>query len=71
MSRKPRMLDVTTNGSAPTSGLSRMKLTDDERLRLQERIEKSTSLQEIFALEKELQEGRLPAGIEDDDAMQS
>ncbi|KAG5934689.1 U2 snRNP complex subunit, partial [Claviceps sorghi] len=57
---------VSANGSAQTSKLSRIKLTDDEKKRLQERIRKATSLQEIIALEKELNEGRLPAGIQGD-----
>jgi U2 small nuclear ribonucleoprotein A' len=56
------------NGSATAapSRLSRIKLTDEERKRLQERIKKATSLAEIIALEKELNEGRLPSGIHED-----
>jgi U2 small nuclear ribonucleoprotein A' len=53
------------NGQAP-SRLSRIKLTDAERKRLQEKIKNATSLQEIIALEKELNEGRLPTGIHGD-----
>ncbi|EPE06121.1 u2 small nuclear ribonucleoprotein a [Ophiostoma piceae UAMH 11346] len=49
--------------SAAPSKLSRIKLTDAERKRLQERIRTATSLDEIARLEKELAEGRLPAGI--------
>lgn len=61
----------TTNGEA-TSGskMKRLKLTDKEKQRLQERIKKASSLEEIIRLEKELEEGRLPAGIMGDDAME-
>ncbi|KAK2595943.1 U2 snRNP complex subunit [Conoideocrella luteorostrata] len=57
---------VSTNGSVQTSKLSRIKLTDEEKKLLQEKIRKATSLQEIIALEKELNEGRVPAGIHGD-----
>lgn len=68
---KTKTFDVSTNGSAPApSRLSRIKLTDDEKKRLQERIKKATSLQEIIALEKELGEGRLPSGVAQTDAME-
>ncbi|QPH12178.1 U2 snRNP complex subunit [Epichloe festucae Fl1] len=57
---------VSAKGSAQTSKLSRIKLTDDEKKRLQEKIRKATSLQEIIALEKELNEGRVPADVHGD-----
>lgn len=64
MSNKTTTVDAPVNGdSEPRSKLSRIKLTDEEKKRLQERIKKATSLQEIIALEKELNEGRLPAGV--------
>ena len=50
-------------GSAAPSKLSRIKLTEEEKKKLQDRIKKATSLQEIIALEKELNEGRLPSDI--------
>lgn len=55
---------------AAPSKLSRIKLSDAEKKRLQERIRTATSLDEIARLEKELQEGRLPAGISAGDAME-
>lgn len=55
---------------AAPSKLSRIKLSDTERKRLQERIRTATSLDEIARLEKELQDGRLPAGISAGDAME-
>ncbi len=64
-----------SNGVKSTvSKLSRIKLTDGERKKLQERIKKADSLEEIIRLEKELKEGRLPSGIlgaesTDEDAM--
>lgn len=66
LGKKSRTFDVAANGAAQPSKLSRIKLTDDEKKRLQEKIKKATSLQEIIALEKELNEGRLPAGIHAD-----
>ncbi|KAH6895254.1 leucine-rich repeat-domain-containing protein [Thelonectria olida] len=66
MGTKTTTFDVSSNGQAAPSKLSRIKLTDVEKKRLQERIKKATSLQEIIALEKELNEGRLPSGIHGD-----
>lgn len=66
MGKKSQAVHSSTNGSVSRSKLSRIKLTDAERRKLQERIKKATSLQEIIALEKELNEGRLPAGIQSD-----
>ncbi|KAK4465226.1 U2 small nuclear ribonucleoprotein A [Cladorrhinum samala] len=57
-------------GSGETNKLSRLKLTEKERRRLQALIKKADSLEEIIRLEKALNEGRLPAGImlgDDDD----
>ncbi|KAL8347312.1 hypothetical protein RB601_003189 [Gaeumannomyces tritici] len=59
-----------TDSAGLTSKLSRVKLTDGERKKLRERIKKATSLDEILRLEKELNEGRLPAGIHGSDAME-
>ncbi|KAK5998257.1 U2 small nuclear ribonucleoprotein A' [Cladobotryum mycophilum] len=62
--KKSKTFDVSSNGSSSmTSKLSRIKLTDDEKTRLQDKIKNATSLQEIIALEKELNEGRLPSGV--------
>lgn len=67
MGQKSKGLAAAANGSAQApSKLSRIKLTDAERKRLQERIKNATSLQEIIALEKELNEGRLPTGFHGD-----
>ncbi|KAI1815800.1 L domain-like protein [Poronia punctata] len=61
------------NGSG-TSGLSmrlsRVKLTDKEKKRLQEMIKRATSLDEITKLETMLREGRMPAGVHVDDEME-
>ncbi|TPX13123.1 uncharacterized protein E0L32_006549 [Thyridium curvatum] len=72
---KSRTFDVAMSNGAPTSSsssskLSRIKLTEAERQRLQERIKKADSLEEIIRLEKELNEGRLPTGIHAGDAME-
>ncbi|KAM0252186.1 hypothetical protein ACHAP5_001167 [Fusarium lateritium] len=63
---KTTTFNASADGSDAPSKLSRIKLTDVEKKLLQERIKKATSLQEIIALEKELNEGRLPSGIHGD-----
>ncbi|KAJ4138092.1 U2 snRNP complex subunit [Fusarium equiseti] len=63
---KTTNFSASADGSEAPSKLSRIKLTDAEKKRLQERIKKATSLQEIIALEKELNEGRLPSGVHGD-----
>ncbi|KAM0280890.1 hypothetical protein ACHAQH_003779 [Verticillium albo-atrum] len=58
-------------GQAQGSRLSRIKLTDKEKKRLQEMIKRADSLQEIIRLEKMLNEGTLPPGVHlDVDAME-
>ncbi len=70
--KSSKTFDVAiSNGSAgPASKLSRLKLTDKEKKKLQEMIKSATSLEEIIRLEKALNEGRLPPGILLDDAME-
>ncbi|CAK7267712.1 U2 snRNP complex subunit [Sporothrix epigloea] len=81
MSVKSKKFDVVSglarsgaaNGASSVSApsrLSRIKLSDGERKRLQERIRTATSLDEIARLEKELTEGRLPTGISAGDPME-
>ncbi|KAK4166066.1 leucine-rich repeat-domain-containing protein [Cladorrhinum sp. PSN259] len=50
-------------GTGETFKLSRLKLTEKERKKLQELIRKADSMDEITRLEKALKEGRLPPGI--------
>ncbi|GAW18613.1 hypothetical protein ANO14919_080910 [Xylariales sp. No.14919] len=50
--------------------MSRIKLTDKEKKRLQDMIKRATSLDEITRLETMLREGRLPAGVHLDDEME-
>ncbi|KAJ4300181.1 U2 snRNP complex subunit [Collariella sp. IMI 366227] len=71
MGIKSKTFDV----GAPAAGgqaskLSRLKLTDKERKKLQEMIKKADSLEEIIRLEKALNEGRLPPGIMVGDEME-
>ncbi|KJZ78036.1 U2 small nuclear ribonucleoprotein A' [Hirsutella minnesotensis 3608] len=61
MSRKTRYLAPSINGSAPPKAMQ-IKRTAEEINRLKERISKATNLQEILALEKELEEGVVPSG---------
>ncbi|KAI2466345.1 L domain-like protein [Annulohypoxylon bovei var. microspora] len=57
------------SGALPTR-MSRIKLTDKEKKRLQEMIKKATSLDEITKLESMLREGRMPAGVHLSDEME-
>ncbi|KAI2619922.1 L domain-like protein [Hypoxylon sp. NC1633] len=56
-------------GSLPTR-MSRIKLTEKEKGRLQDMIKKATSLDEITRLETMLREGRMPPGVHLDDEME-
>lgn len=69
LARKTKPLELSANGSAGPARELHIKLTDKEKGRLQEKIKQAKSLQEIMALEKELNEGRLPSGL-GQDAMQ-
>jgi U2 small nuclear ribonucleoprotein A' len=64
--QKSKAIDISSKQTSAPSKLSRIKLTDAEKKKLQERIRNATSLQEIIALEKELNEGRLPSGVQGD-----
>jgi U2 small nuclear ribonucleoprotein A' len=73
MGTKSRTFDV---GAAPTNGRAapaeksmRVKLTESERKRVEKMIREAKSLQEIARLEKELNDGRIPAGAADGDRM--
>ena len=73
MGTKSNTFDASTaNGPAAgtSSKISRLKLTDKERKKLQDMIKKASSLEEIIRLEKALNEGRLPPGVIVDDAME-
>ncbi|KAK0629677.1 U2 small nuclear ribonucleoprotein A [Bombardia bombarda] len=77
MGVKSKTFDVSApngaGGAGAASKISRLKLTEKERKKLQELIKKADSLEEIIRLEKALNEGRLPPGIlanDDDDAME-
>lgn len=72
MGVKSKTFDVSTsNGAASLSSrMSRIKLTDKEKKRLQDMIKNATSLDEITRLETMLKEGRMPAGIHLGDEME-
>jgi U2 small nuclear ribonucleoprotein A' len=74
MGVKSRTFDIpAANGSAPASSKNyRVKLTDKERKKVEELIRNAKSLQDIIRLEKELNEGRVPAAAQgaDNDAME-
>ncbi|KAB8298160.1 hypothetical protein EYC80_001912 [Monilinia laxa] len=74
MGIKSRTFDTTstTNGASTssTSKSYRVKLTEKERKRVEELIKNAKSLQEIIKLEKELNEGRVPAAAQGDDPME-
>lgn len=54
------------NGAAKPS---RLKLTEKERKKIQELIRNAKTFAEVQRLEKDLNEGRVPAGISLDDTM--
>lgn len=62
-------------GAAPTpitggsDRIARVKLTETERKRVEHLIRNAKSMQEITRLEKELNEGRVPAGVADGEVM--
>lgn len=66
--------DVASSANGSTGGLSsrmsRIKLTDKEKKRLQDMIKNATSLDEITKLETMLKEGRMPAGVHVGDDME-
>jgi len=72
MGVKSRTFDVpSTNGTAATSAKNyRVKLTDKERKKVEELIRNAKSLQDIIRLEKELNEGRVPAAAQGADEME-
>lgn len=73
MGVKSRTFDApAANGaSAPATAKNyRVKLTDKERKKVEELIKNAKSLQDIIRLEKELNEGRVPAGAQDADMME-
>ncbi|KAL7627348.1 U2 snRNP complex subunit [Parahypoxylon ruwenzoriense] len=77
MSIKSKMFDTSAanssggiaSGPLPTR-MSRIKLTDKEKKRLQEMIKRATSLDEITRLEAMLREGRMPPGVHLSDEME-
>lgn len=56
----------TMNGTTATS---RMKLTDVEKKKIEQLIRNAASLADVQRLEKALNEGRIPAGVLTDGAM--
>ena len=67
-SRSSRSIN-TGSSTANANGadkISRVKLTDKERKRIEELIRNAKTLAEITRLEKALNEGRIPAGVLDD-----
>ena len=67
MGIKSRTFDIPSaslaNGAASAGDKSyRVKLTDQERKRVEKLIRNAKSLQEIARLEKELNDGRVPQG---------
>ncbi|KAI1804216.1 L domain-like protein [Daldinia bambusicola] len=60
---------AAAGGALPTR-MSRIKLTEKEKKRLQDMIKKATSLDEITRLEAMLREGRIPAGVHLNDEME-
>ena len=71
MGIKSRTFDVSAHrdgGAAPEKSM-RVKLTDTEKKRVEKMIREAKTMQEITRLERELNEGRIPAGAADSDRM--
>jgi len=70
---KSRTFDAgaVTNGRAPEKKTMRVKLTDSEKKRVQALVASAKSMQEISRIERELAEGRIPAGCADGDRMET
>ena len=72
---KSRTFDVTSAGPNGTAAGSqkgvRTKLTESEKKRVERMIQNAKSFQEIERIEKDLAEGRIPAGAADADRMVS
>ena len=71
MGIKSRTFDIPStlaNGTSSSSAdkVSRVKMTDKEKKRVETLIRNAKSLQEIARLEKELNEGRIPGGGRDE-----
>jgi U2 small nuclear ribonucleoprotein A' len=71
MGIKSRTFDVSAHrdGSAAPEKSMRVKLTDTEKKRVEKMIREAKTMQEISRLERELNEGRIPAGAADSDRM--
>jgi U2 small nuclear ribonucleoprotein A' len=74
MGVKSKTFDIPAANDSTTSSATkslRVKLTDKERKKVEELIRNAKSLQDIIRLEKELNEGRVPAAaLGDMDAME-
>lgn len=71
---KSKTFDVSgagVNGKAGAAKGMRTQLTASERQRVQDMIKNARSLAEIAKIEKDLAEGRIPAGAADADRMVS
>ena len=68
MGVKSRTFDIPSTSSDVNGSKSfRVRLTEKEKKRVEVLIRNAKSLQEISRLEKELNEGRVPAGAMDVD----
>ena len=72
MGVKSKTFDVpsSTNGQPLPAKSLRVRLTESEKKRVQQMIRNAKTMQEIARIEKELNEGRIPAGAADADRMQ-
>ena len=71
MGVRSRTFDVpaTRDGSTAPEKSMRVKLTSSEKKRVEKMIREAKTMQEITRLERELNEGRIPAGAADNDRM--
>jgi U2 small nuclear ribonucleoprotein A' len=71
MGIKSRTFDVPAprDGNVAAEKSMRVKLTETEKKRIEKMIREAKTMQEITRLERELNEGRIPAGAADHDRM--
>ena len=67
MRLKTRASETTTNGisngTPSLNKISRLKLTEHEKIRIETLVKNAKSLQEIAYIEKVIGEGRLPGSV--------
>jgi U2 small nuclear ribonucleoprotein A' len=62
-------MGLSTPATNGTNNAKRVKLTDKEKIRMETLVKNAKTLAEVARLEKDISEGRIPAGVLDSDVM--